>query len=102
MANFNIDVLFDEESGFEAIKKLILKLEEIKSVIYNCAKNRSVYQVCKYLLELGQIFHQFYNTNRVLTDDLEQTKARLILVNAFIIIMRLCLDLIGVAAGQKM
>ena len=102
VANFNIDVLFDEESGFEAIKKLILKLEEIKSVIYNCAKNRSVYQVCKYLLELGQIFHQFYNTNRVLTDDLEQTKARLILVNAFIIIMRLCLDLIGVAAVQKM
>lgn len=102
VANFNIDVLFDEESGFEAIKKLILKLEEIKSVIYNCAKNRSVYQVCKYLLELGQIFHQFYNTNRVLTDNLEQTKARLILVNAFIIIMRLCLDLIGVAAVQKM
>lgn len=102
VANFNIDVLFDEESGFEVIKKLILKLEEIKSVIYNCAKNRSVYQVCKYLLELGQIFHQFYNTNRVLTDDLEQTKARLILVNAFIIIMRLCLDLIGVAAVQKM
>ena len=102
VANLNIDVLFDEESGFEAIKKLILKLEEIKSVIYNCAKNRSVYQVCKYLLELGQIFHQFYNTNRVLTDDLEQTKARLILVNTFIIIMRLCLDLIGVAAVQKM
>ena len=102
VANFNIGVLFDEESGFESIKKLILKLEEIKSVIYNCAKNRSVYQICKYLLELGQIFHQFYNTNRVLTDNLEQTKARLILVNAFIIIMRLCLDLIGVAAVQKM
>lgn len=102
VTNFNLDVLFDDESGFEAIKKLVLKLEEIKSVIYNCAKTRSVYQVCKYLLELGQIFHQFYNTNRVLTDNVEQTKARLILVNAFIIIMNFGLDVIGVAAPQKM
>ena len=102
VTNFNLDVLFDDESGFEAIKKLVLKLEEIKSVIYNCANNRSVYQVCKYLLELGQTFHQFYNTNRVLTDNVEQTKARLILVNAFIIIMNLGLDVIGVEAPQKM
>ncbi|UKI42879.1 MAG: hypothetical protein L6V95_00170 [Candidatus Melainabacteria bacterium] len=70
--------------------------------MYNCANNRSVYQVCKYLLELGQTFHQFYNTNRVLTDNVEQTKARLILVNAFIIIMNLGLDVIGVEAPQKM
>ena len=102
ISNVNIDILFDDESSFESIKKLTLKLEEIKSVIYNCANNRSVYQICKYLLELGQIFHQFYNTNRVITDNKELTKVRLILVNAFIIIMNLGLSVIGVTAPQKM
>ena len=100
--HYNLDILFDNEASFEPIKKLILKLEEIKSVIYNCANNRSVYQVCKYLLELGQIFHQFYNTNRVITDNRELTIVRLILVNAFIIIMNLGLNVIGVTAPQKM
>lgn len=99
---YNLDILFEDKSSYESIKKLILKLEEIKSVIYNCANNRSVYQVCKYILELGQIFHQFYNTNRVITDNRELTKVRLILVNAFIIIMNLGLNVIGVDAPQKM
>ena len=99
---YNLDILFEDKSSYESIKKLILRLEEIKSVIYNCANNRSVYQVCKYILELGQIFHQFYNTNRVITDNRELTKVRLILVNAFIIIMNLGLNVIGVDAPQKM
>ena len=77
-------------------------MEEIKSVIYNCAKNRCVYLLCKYLLELGQIFHQFYNTNRVITDDREYTTLRLIVVNAFIIIMNLGLNVIGISAPDKM
>ena len=98
----NLDILFEDNLGYESIKKLILKLEEIKSVIYNSAKNRSVYLLCKYLLELSQIFHQFYNTNRVISDNRELTIARLVVVNAFITVMKLGLKLIGVDAPEKM
>ncbi len=100
--NCNLDILFEDNLGYESIKKLILKLEEIKSVIYNSAKNRSVYLLCKYLLELSQIFHQFYNTNRVISDNRELTIARLVVVNAFITVMKLGLKLIGVDAPEKM
>ncbi|OLA94309.1 MAG: arginine--tRNA ligase [Candidatus Melainabacteria bacterium LEY3_CP_29_8] len=102
ISKYNLDNLFEDELGYESIKRLVLKLEEIKSVIYNCAKNRCVYLLCKYLLELGQVFHQFYNTNRVITDDREYTTLRLILVKAFIIIMNLGLNIIGISAPDKM
>ncbi len=102
ISKYNLDNLFEDELGYESIKRLVLKLEEIKSVIYNCAKNRCVYLLCKYLLELGQVFHQFYNTNRVITDEREYTTLRLILVNAFIIIMNLGLNIIGISAPDKM
>ncbi|MDE6138187.1 MAG: arginine--tRNA ligase, partial [Candidatus Gastranaerophilales bacterium] len=64
-------------------RKLILKLEEFKSLIKSSAQARQVYTICRYVQELASEFHSFYNSTRVITDELDVTKSRLILVWAF-------------------
>ena len=64
----------------ETARKLVLKLEEYKSVIKNSAQTRQVYTICRYVQELAAEFHSFYNANRVISDDKEMMKARLSLV----------------------
>ena len=91
-----------DEKSLASLKKLILKLEEFEEVIENIAKNKTPYLLCKYALELSQDFHQFYNWTRVLSDNKEETKTMVNVVNSTKIVMANVLKLIGVSAPEKM
>ena len=56
----------------------------------------------KYLEELAGLFHSFYNKHRVVTEDLELTLARLVLINAVRKVIKKGLDLLGVSAPSRM
>ena len=86
----------------DTAKSLILKLEEFKSVIELSAKNRTVYTICRYVQELAQEFHSFYNSNRVIGEDKELMRARLGLIMAIKITLKNSLDILGVSAPEKM
>lgn len=83
-------------------RKLILKLEEYKSLIENSAKTRQVYTICRYVQELASEFHSFYNSVRVINDDKELTKARLALVYAVKTVLNNALDILAVSAPERM
>ena len=97
--NFDKKIL---ENDVENAKKLILKLEEFKSTIVNSAKNRTVYTICRYVQELAAEFHSFYNSNRVICDDVELMKSRLALMVAVKITLKNALDILAVTAPEKM
>lgn len=104
--NKNPDImgLFDSITGEqkEAIKSLILKLEEGKALLSNAVKHLAPYMLCKYLTELATAFHHFYNYTRVLSDDKNDSLMKLALVNSFRIVMATMLELIGVEPVEKM
>ncbi len=83
-------------------RKLILKLEEFKSLIVTSAQTRQVYTICRYVQELASEFHSFYNSTRVITEDVELTKARLALVWAFKTVLSNALDILAVSAPERM
>lgn len=83
-------------------RKLVLKLEEFKSLIVSSAQTRQVYTICRYVQELASEFHSFYNSTRVITDDIELTKARLSLVWAFKTVLANALDILAVSAPERM
>lgn len=83
-------------------RKLILKLEEFKSLIVTSAQTRQVYTICRYVQELASEFHSFYNSTRVITDEIELTKARLALVWAFKTVLANALDILAVSAPERM
>ena len=102
--NADINDLFKNLSNesYQAIRTLILKLEEGKALLLNAVKYRAPYMLCKYLTELANSFHHFYNYTRVLSEDKKDSLMKLSLVNCFRIVMATMLDLIGVEAVEKM
>ena len=86
----------------DSAKTLIMKLEEFKSVIALSAENRTVYTICRYVQELAQEFHSFYNANRVICDDEDLMKARLALMIAIKTVLKNALDILAVSAPERM
>ena len=100
----NILSMFESlsDESLEATKALILKMEEGKALLANAVKYRAPYMLCKYLTELANSFHHFYNYTRVLSEDKKDSLMKLSLVNCFRIIMATMLNLIGVNPVEKM
>ena len=101
----NLVANFDEKIASISVKdarKLILKLEEFKPMIKSSAQARQVYTICRYVQELASEFHSFYNSTRVITDDLEVTKSRLVLVWAFKTVLANALNILAVTAPERM
>ena len=87
----------------DTARKLILKLEEWKSVIKNSAETRQVYTICRYVQELAAEFHSFYNSNRVICDDKELRNARIALVWSVKTVLHNALeDILAVSAPERM
>ena len=104
LENKDFDILWacEDEKSLETTKKLLLKLEEYKSVVQNAAKNRTPYLLTKYLQELAANFHQFYAFSKVLVEDEKLMYARLSIVKAVTIILKSAMTLIAVNAPEKM
>ena len=98
-----ISRLYDsDKKADDSTKAIILKLEEFKSTVEAASRLRAPYMLCKYAQELAQEMHHFYNFTRVLSDDAEMTKVRLLIVYGVKIILKEVLNLIRVEAPEKM
>lgn len=98
-----IGILFDnDEKSVEATRGLILRLEEFKSVIEGAVRLRAPYLLCKYASNLAYDFHHFYNFTRVLSEDKELTKSRLMIVAAVKNVLGEVFKLLKISAPEKM
>jgi len=103
LESLDLNILWEQdEKSQESTRRLILKLEEFKSIVVSAAKNRAPYLLCNYSQDLAGTFHQFYAVSRVLSDDKALTSARLALVKSTAIILNTVLSLIAVSAPEKM
>lgn len=96
---------FDKDLALTAVndgRKLVLKLEEFKPLIVSSTQSRQVYTICRYVQELASEFHSFYNSTRVITDDINVTKSRLALVWAFKTVLANALRILAVSAPERM
>jgi arginyl-tRNA synthetase len=83
-------------------RQLVLELLDFPRVIQNAAARREAHPIPTYLETLANRFHQFYTVHRVLVDDPETRARRLALCAATKTVLRTGLDLVGVAAPEKM
>ena len=98
--NINPETIFP---AVDTARKLILKLEEYKSVIKISAETRQVYTICRYVQELASEFHSFYTVNRVINQDKPLMKARIALVWSVKTVLKNALeDILGVTAPDRM
>lgn len=86
----------------EAEIALMRKIADLPDEIITAAVNYEPHRLTYYVHELASLFHSFYNSCRVLIDDTELRKARMLLIEATRITLRNVFQLLGVSAPERM
>lgn len=81
---------------------LALRVISLPEVVHEAGMRREPQRLCAYARELAEAFHVFYGQRRVITEESALTAARLVLVDAARRVLRNTLDLMGVAAVERM
>ncbi len=81
---------------------LIKKLDNFTALLESAARTLEPHRLTYYLDELAAQFHSYYNRNKVITEDLQVSGDRLLLVSATRQVINICLTLLGVSAPERM
>ena len=81
---------------------LIRKLIEYPELLEDISESYEVHHLPRYALELAREFHNFYEKERVITEDKNLTSARLALIAATKIVLANVLKLMGIKAPDRM
>jgi arginyl-tRNA synthetase len=90
--------LLNTEQEFD----LLRKIGELPETIAEAARIYAPHTMIRYVYELASQFHSYYKAERVITEDAEQSQARLQLLAALRITLANTLALVGVSAPEKM
>lgn len=82
--------------------ELLRVLRQFPMIVVLSGKSLEPYTVLQYLQDLAGLFHSFYNKHRVVGDDPQLTRARLVLVDCVRIVLANGLRLLGVSLPKKM
>lgn len=93
----NLDLLSKEEE-----LKLIRKIPEFKEVLEDSAKMREPHILAYYLLDLSKLYHNFYQSHRIIGGEEELILPRLFLSNSVRNVVARGLSLLGVSAPERM
>lgn len=98
----NIDVNDISNIGTEEYF-LIKKIVALKSLLETISKNHQTHLLAYYLIELATIFHRYYYNNRIIEmQNIEKSKARLLMTMVLKDTFETCLKLLGISQPEKM
>lgn len=87
---------------YEVTKTLILRILDFPEEVIQAAESKAPNRIANYLKDLATDFHQFYTICRVITKDINLTKARLAMVEATKITIANGLKILGITAPEAM
>jgi arginyl-tRNA synthetase len=83
-------------------RELLRVLGQFPDVVKGAAEAQEPQRVTAYLAQVAGAFHQFYHQHRVVTDDVELSRARLLLARGTQQVIANGLALLGVSAPERM
>ncbi|MGZ8482849.1 MAG: DALR anticodon-binding domain-containing protein, partial [Candidatus Binatia bacterium] len=82
--------------------ELIRQMIQFNDVLEESVRELEPHRMVFYLLEFAGEFHRYYNRNRVVSDDIDLSRARLLLLANIQKTIRRGLEILGVDAPMKM
>jgi arginyl-tRNA synthetase len=82
--------------------ELVRRMIQFNDVLEESVRDLEPHRMVFFLLELAGEFHRYYNRHRVISDDLELSRARLLLVTNAQKTLRRGLEILGVDAPLRM
>ncbi len=81
---------------------LMRKMDEFAVLVAQSARDRAPFRLTHYAQDLAALFHSFYTSCHILSEEEPVRSARLALADATRIVLALTLSLLGVSAPEKM
>jgi len=101
--NYNFDLNADLlQLSLESEIQLIKNIMEFPIMIQKAHDTLEPQTIANYLYELASQFHKYYAKERIITDNLKLTTARLVLVKALQIVIYNGLSILGINTPKKM
>jgi arginyl-tRNA synthetase len=82
--------------------QMIRHIARYPEIVHMGATHLEPHRITYFLMELAAAFHAYYNKQRVITEDVAETRMRLILMGAIRQVIRNGLALLGVSAPESM
>ncbi|MDO8746096.1 MAG: arginine--tRNA ligase [Thermodesulfovibrionales bacterium] len=82
--------------------RIIKKLLAYQMIFEGAVIGHEPHRITFYLQELAGMFHPYYHKHKVVTDDIELTKARLALCEAVRIVLKDGFEILGLSAPERM
>ncbi len=82
--------------------ELIKLIDKFREMVEGSAKSLEPHRIPYYINDLASVFHSFYNKHKVISDNVELTKARLFLIKSTGTVIKNALRLLGVSAPERM
>jgi arginyl-tRNA synthetase len=79
---------------------LAVKIAEFTEVVDRSIDELMPHHICTYLYELAQVFNRFYEASRVIGDERESQRLRLVVLYADV--LKSGLELLGIAAPERL
>ena len=83
-------------------KDLIDNLDFFPQIVIDSAENLQTQNLTQYSIDLAKDLQKFYENCRVISDDKELTKSRIILISACKIVLKNALDIMGINSPERM
>lgn len=83
-------------------RALILELLFYPEALYSCIMDYTPHHLTSYLLNLAGLFHNYYDSFRVITKDEYLSRSRITLVKAVKIVIKNGLTMLGITSPDKM
>jgi len=84
----------------EKEKNIILALEKFPDLVKHAAENLSPNLIANYAFEISQKFNEYYHSEQVIGSENEELKLKI--VDAFSIVLKNALNLLGIETLEKM
>jgi len=78
------------------------KLMKFEDTVIAASEKKQPHIICNYVYELATIFHSYYASQKFITDDLEYTNERMVILKAIKIVINNSLNLIGIIPREEM
>ncbi len=86
----------------EGAQKLLSQIYNFSDVVRSAALKKTPHVLANYSYELASLFHNYYEKNKIITDNENQTKENICLIKAVKITLFNALNLIGVVPEERM
>lgn len=86
----------------DKVKNICLTLLKYPVIVEEAASKRLVHKVCHYIDELAYQLHSYYNEEKIISENIDETLEKLTILKALNVVLKDALTLLGIQAYEKM